>query len=106
MALSRSISAFSPSRSTVERSRPPINLIALASKSPSSVTVVRIAILHFGALIIASPDAVNGAKNVRESLDSSGLLQRAYRAADPVNKAGIGRRWLLWHRFPHENHTQ
>jgi hypothetical protein len=41
-ALSRSMSAFSPSRSTAERSRPPVSLVALASRSSSSVTVVRI----------------------------------------------------------------
>jgi hypothetical protein len=40
-ALSRSISAFNPLWSTAERSRTPVSLIAFASSSSSSVTVVR-----------------------------------------------------------------
>jgi hypothetical protein len=44
LALSRSMSAFRPSCNNVERSIGPVNLIALAIRSSSSVTVVRISL--------------------------------------------------------------
>ena len=42
LALSRSMSAFRPSRNNAERSSEPVSLMALASRSSSRFTVVRI----------------------------------------------------------------
>ena len=80
LALSRSMSAFRPSCNNVERSRGPVNLMALAIRPSSNVTVVRISFLRARASTLAPVDA---------QVDSKALLVRDQHSRQPAVKTQV-----------------
>ena len=91
-ALSRSMRALRPSRTIADRSRGPVSLTALASRSSSMLMVVRMSGSRGWASNVASIDVgVRGGRG--------GSKVAAGDDADPREKIALQRNWRLIFRF-------